>query len=349
MNDSIHPAERPPRVFITYAHDSADHVRQVRRFATFLRSDAGIDAHMDAWYENERRDWSQWAMEQLEQADYVLAIASEKFRDRADGRATDGVGWGSKSEGAYLREKMSSDRPNWIRRILPVVLPGHTIDEIPCFLHPHMATHYIVPSITMEGIGDLHRALTRRPRFPLPKLGDYGATLPDAEGELPTAASEALRRQRSRSVLLTSLRPSRRDSDIHFGDADIDGKHYSDSIICRPQLFASVPRSAVEYDLGRAYQTFAAMVGVLDDAIDADQVGRFQVFCDGEQCEQTAVRHGHPAGMHVDVTGVLRLRLVTYRPGTTASPLLAGARIAGGRSNNLPELAWGDPRLSALR
>jgi hypothetical protein len=26
------------------------------------------------------------------------------------------------------------------------------------------------------------------------------------------------------------------------------------------------------------------------------------------------------------------------------SPLLAGAMLAGGRSNNLPELAWGNPR-----
>jgi hypothetical protein len=49
--------------------------------------------------------------------------------------------------------------------------------------------------------------------------------------------------------------------------------------------------------------------------------------------------------LRVEVTGVLRLRLVAYRTGTTGSPLMAGARIAGGLSNHLPEVAWGDPRL----
>jgi hypothetical protein len=41
------------------------------------------------------------------------------------------------------------------------------------------------------------------------------------------------------------------------------------------------------------------------------------------------------------------MRLVAYRPGTTVSPLLAGANIAGGKSNRLPELALGNPTLYA--
>jgi hypothetical protein len=39
------------------------------------------------------------------------------------------------------------------------------------------------------------------------------------------------------------------------------------------------------------------------------------------------------------------LRLEAHRPCTTAHPLMAGANVAGGVSNKLPELAWGDPML----
>jgi hypothetical protein len=84
---------------------------------------------------------------------------------------------------------------------------------------------------------------------------------------------------------------------------------------------------------------------VLDDAADADQVGSFQVFLDGVPQDQVEVRLGRPAWLRYDVVNVLRLRLVAYRPGTTASPLLAGVLAAGGQSNKLPALAWGNPVL----
>jgi hypothetical protein len=324
-----------PRVFISYSHDSERHVEQVREFGTFLRQHMGIDAHMDAWYDGARRDWAQWAIKQLEEAEYVLAIASPKFRERADGEAPAGQGWGATFEGALLREKMTADRARWIEHILPVLLPGHSVDEIPKFLFPHMATHYRVRSITVEGLAELHRALTGTPRFELPPLGEYVAG--------PTGIREAP--QRRQGALLTSLRPVAQGGDIRFTEADIDGRHHGDSIVYRPQLFASEPRGEIEFNLGRRYRTLETTVGVLDDATDAQQTGHFQVFRDGEQYTTVAATYGRPVELRVDVTGVLRLRLVAYRPGMTVSPLLAGARMAGGQSNHLPELAWGDPRL----
>jgi hypothetical protein len=55
--------------------------------------------------------------------------------------------------------------------------------------------------------------------------------------------------------------------------------------------------------------------------------------------------HGAPQRIRHDVSNVLRLRLVSYRPDAVVGSLIAGARIAGGQSNRLPELAWGNPTL----
>lgn len=162
---------RSPRVFISYAHDSSEHKQSVLTFGKLLREQLGIDAHLDEWYVDERRDWSEWALQQLESADFVLAIASPKFRERTDGQGDPAEGRGSRHEGALMRDKMTEDRATWLRKILPVVLPGQSLTGIPQFLLPYSATHYFVHRLTPDGILELRRVLVRRPRHPLPPLG----------------------------------------------------------------------------------------------------------------------------------------------------------------------------------
>jgi hypothetical protein len=160
-----------PYVFISYAHDSAQHEKDVMMFGALLRSQLGINAHLDEWHADERRDWSEWALEQLETADFVLAIASPMFRERADGHGDATEGRGSRYEGALMRDKMTEDRVTWIRKILPVVLPGGTVSGIPRFLQPYTATHYLIKSLTPDGVVELWRLLIGRPQHPLPPLG----------------------------------------------------------------------------------------------------------------------------------------------------------------------------------
>lgn len=159
-----------PRVFISYAHESTEHEDQVSLLGTLLR-ELGIDARVDSWDMHERQDWSQWAIEQLDNADFVLAIASPRFRDRADGRAPSDEGRGSQFEGAMLRNLMTRDRATWLKRILPVLLPGMGPDDIPEFLSPYSATYYPVDDLTPDGIMELRRTLLRQPAHPIPPLG----------------------------------------------------------------------------------------------------------------------------------------------------------------------------------
>ena len=152
---------------------------------------------------------------------------------------------------------------------------------------------------------------------------------------------------RPNTSLVTTLPVARRSPDISFGPADINGRHYGDSIIFRCSLFCHEPRGSVDFNLGRGFRRLEVTAGVLDDAADAGQTGVFQVVLDEVAQQQLTARQGEPRFIRVDVTDVLHMRLVAYRPGTTVSPLMAGARLAGGQSNYLPELAWGDPVLHA--
>lgn len=325
-------AGKPPRVFITYSHDDERHRELVREFATFLRADVGIDVRLDRWADDGRRDWSLWAIEQLAEADFVLVIASPDYKRRAEGTEVPHLGRGAQFEAAMIRDNLTQDLPRATRRILPVVLPGRRVEEIPSFLNAHSTTRYEIKEFTPDGVAELLVALTGVPRFELPEIGTFVGARPG--GGMPNP------------VLLTSaLSPASCSSDVRMTDAEIDGMNRGDSIVYRPSLFAHEPRAVVEYNLGRRYTGFEVVAGVLDDAADADQTGYFQVFLDGVPQDQVEVRMGRPAWMRYDVINVLRLRLVAYRPGTTVSPLLAGVLAAGGQSNKLPALAWGNPVL----
>ncbi len=160
-----------PRVFICYAHDSNDHKDLVRQFAEFLVGH-GIDANLDSWNLHERRDWQLWATREIRGADYVLVIASPRCRLVGDGENEPDENRGLRSELNLIAELYHSEPDNWPKRIMPIVLPGHSIAEIPSFLQPHTADHYIVNDLTVAGAEDLLRHLTGQPPYRRPVPGD---------------------------------------------------------------------------------------------------------------------------------------------------------------------------------
>ncbi|OLF13797.1 hypothetical protein BLA60_00945 [Actinophytocola xinjiangensis] len=163
--------DHEPRVFVTYAHDCAEHVDLVLRFATLLRRDAGVDVHLDQWYDDGPRDWSAWAGDQIREADYILAIASPAFRLRTEGLAPRGEGRNVQYEAALIRDRLTRDLATQTRRILPVVLPGRSVTELPTFLRPHTTTHYRVEALTVDAAEHLLAALRGVARVPLPERG----------------------------------------------------------------------------------------------------------------------------------------------------------------------------------
>jgi hypothetical protein len=162
---------KPPRVFISYAYDSVRHKQQVLEFASFLRAEGGIDIRLDLWDANRRRDWSVWVVEQVREADFVLVVASPAYKRRAEGSTDSSEGRGVQFESALLRDLVTRAWGESVHKVLPVVLPGRSVREIPAFLQPHAASHYVVGSLTTDGIDELYRIITRQPRHCPPVLG----------------------------------------------------------------------------------------------------------------------------------------------------------------------------------
>ncbi|MBH0776590.1 SEFIR domain-containing protein [Nocardia bovistercoris] len=179
---AVAPATKPhdPRIFISYAWDDSDHLEAVLRFAEFLVRDVGLDVHLDRWDVDRRRDWYNWAIGELTSADFVIVIASPLCREVGDGKIDSHRNRGLQSEIAIVKELLHTDRREWTTRLLPVVLPGHSIAEIPVFLQPLSADHYTIDSLDVAGAEDLIRVLTARIRHPRPRRRDTILELPTA-------------------------------------------------------------------------------------------------------------------------------------------------------------------------
>jgi hypothetical protein len=156
-------------VFISYAHESAEHTEVVRDLWILLRQ-CGIDAILDRVAESHRLDWTIWMADQIREADHILVIASPAYRTRAEGRAAPDDGRGVQWEASLIRDAFYRDQRR-LDRFLPVVLPGQSRDGVPDFLTPHTTTVYTVEAFTPTGAEALLRLLTNQPAETPPPLG----------------------------------------------------------------------------------------------------------------------------------------------------------------------------------
>ncbi|MEH0555534.1 SEFIR domain-containing protein [Streptomyces sp. B21-101] len=185
-----------PQVFISYADDGGPHTEQVRSLWELLREN-GIDARLDLPAAERPQDWALWMQREYEQSDFVLVVASQAYKRRAEGAEASGKGEGVAWEARLLRAEIYS-QPDWYSRILRVVLPGGSRDDLPSFLGGHPLTHYTVDPLTAAGAEKLLRYLTNQPYETEPPLGavprfeprtDPSAQLAPWTREDPTAAA----------------------------------------------------------------------------------------------------------------------------------------------------------------
>lgn len=313
-----------PRVFISYARDSPAHTEQVRQFATFLRTRLGLDTHVDRWYEDIRRDWPIWATEHLAKADFVVVIASPQYKRQADGLAEPGEDGRAQFQLAILRDNLAKNLRRSTERILPVVLPGRSVRDIPTFLNPHSTTSFHVDEFTHEGASDLLAAITGHGQYPLPELGEWQGVVRPA--------------QRPTATLLTGMRWLTNSPHTHADTAQINGVQYEDSIVSRPVASTVDSMAFVEVELGGVYRRMTSVAGVLDDSREPFQVGHFRICLDGTPRWENRAALGKPVTVQLDITGARTLRLEMSR----GNAGISGVPTAG----RPPELAWGNPALS---
>ncbi len=162
--DGVGPA---PRVFISYAQETAEHVALMTDFWLFLRAN-GVDAQLDTDAAQQPQNWPTWMLRQVRDSDFVLLIASAAYKRRADGDAGPTDGRGVQWEARLIQEEYYRDQETGPLKFLPVVLPGHTVEQIPTFCGPVTHTHYEVTEFSAAGAELLLRYLLGQPRVAPP-------------------------------------------------------------------------------------------------------------------------------------------------------------------------------------
>lgn len=154
---------KPPRVFISYSHDSAEHKGWVLDFATTLRN-RGIDAVLDQWDLKPGDDLPHFMETQLEAADHVLMICTEKYVEKANAGAG-GVGYEKMIMTSSLLSKIDSSK------VIPIIRQEGTSYR-PTFLKTKLYISFSINSEIEYSFDELLRTLLNAPLYEKPKIGE---------------------------------------------------------------------------------------------------------------------------------------------------------------------------------
>jgi len=154
-----------PRVFISYSHDSHEHLDRVLVLSDRLRAD-GIDCHIDQYEESPAEGWPRWMVNQIEDAEFVLVVCTENYERRFRGKEEPGKGLGVKWEGAIVTQEIyEAEAKNTV--FIPVLFSPHSSASISVVLRG-VACYELY---TSAGYDLLYRRLTHQPLILKPDLG----------------------------------------------------------------------------------------------------------------------------------------------------------------------------------
>jgi SEFIR domain len=155
----------PPKVFISYSHDTVEHQERVLSLADRLRAD-GIDAEVDQYNAAPPEGWPLWCERQIAAADVVLMVCTETYYRRVSGNEEREMGLGVVWEARIIRQLLY-DAGAISDKFVPVLFSDASPEQIPTPIKGW--TCYIVD--TEDGYEELYRRLTGQPRLLRPALG----------------------------------------------------------------------------------------------------------------------------------------------------------------------------------
>jgi len=152
-------------VFISYSHDSVDHVQRVLALSDRLRAD-GIDCVLDQYEVSPPEGWPRWMDRKIRDCKYVILICTEPYYRRVMGEEVIGKGLGVRWEGNLIYQHFyNAGTSN--QRFIPVVLAHEQWSFVPTPLQG--ATYYSLDDET--GYDDLYKRMTGQAKAQKPKLG----------------------------------------------------------------------------------------------------------------------------------------------------------------------------------
>jgi hypothetical protein len=217
-------ASDPPKVFISYSHDSPEHAQHVLELAERLRKD-GVDARIDQYVAGTPVEgWPRWMLDRLDWAEFVLVVCTETYYRRFRGHEEPGKGKGADWEGNLVTVEMYNAKSK-TTKFVPVFFELQDERFIPEPVSAH--THYLLSSennyanlyafvtgqagVTPGELGSL-KTMARNPveplRFDVPDLSTRQLPL----SNLPREHQSRDRQQRITLIKWLNEIPDRMDS-----------------------------------------------------------------------------------------------------------------------------------------
>jgi hypothetical protein len=154
------PAEKKPRVFISYSRDYEQHCTWVRHFAEQL-VDYGLNVRLDQWHAYPGISLPQLMEQEVASADYIVAICTPQFARKGNAR-TGGAGYEQQIvTGQLIRGKLKN-------RVIPVLRSGDFDTAIPTFLRGTLAIDLRDDAMLASAAEDIARIARGRPRYAPP-------------------------------------------------------------------------------------------------------------------------------------------------------------------------------------
>jgi hypothetical protein len=152
----------PPRVFISYSHDSAEHKSWALSFATTLRN-RGIDAVLDQWSLKPGGDLPHFMETEIAKCDYALIVCTETYVTKANA-GKGGVGYEKMIVTASLLSSIDDSK------IIPIVRQS-SAPVLPTFLKSKLYVNFSNDDDVEYSLDELLRHLLNAPLFEKPEIG----------------------------------------------------------------------------------------------------------------------------------------------------------------------------------
>jgi hypothetical protein len=170
-----------PKVFVSYSHDSQEHMDRVLSLSDRLR-EGGVDCLIDQYEQSPPEGWPRWCEREVEQSKFVLVTCTKTYLRRFKGEEAPGKGLGATWEGYVITQEFYNAQGK-NSKFVPVIFIEGDADYIPVILQG--ATRYKLP----EEYERLYRLLTNQPLIQKPALGTV-KKMPAREGLAPLSPLE---------------------------------------------------------------------------------------------------------------------------------------------------------------
>jgi hypothetical protein len=150
-------SDAPPRVFISYSHDSREHRERVLDLAERLR-DEGVDAWIDQYEPSPPQAWPDWCEAEIARADFVLVVCTPTYHERMQRAQAPGTGQGVLWEARLIKQELY-DLDSASKKFVPVLFADGRREDIPRAIKG--ASFFWIE--TPDGYESLYRLLTNQP------------------------------------------------------------------------------------------------------------------------------------------------------------------------------------------